>query len=138
LERAASIFPRFSYDQSDKRNLETELQTSIQKEPVFDELESLVRVKEAEAKMFQARADEARRDAEGLKRIAIAKKEKSEEEYVSRIAKLRLAEAEETRKQKIEEVQALERAHREYSDMKLRMQADIKDLLLKMEATRQS
>ena len=88
--------------------------------------------------MFQARADEARRDAEGLKRIAIAKKEKSEEEYVSRIAKLRLAEAEETRKQKIEEVQALERAHREYSDMKLRMQADIKDLLLKMEATRQS
>ena len=41
-------------------------------------------------------------------------------------------------KQKYEEVQALDRAHREYYDMKMRMQADIKDLLLKMEATRQS
>ena len=41
-------------------------------------------------------------------------------------------------KQKYEEVQALDRAHREYHDMKMRMQADIKDLLLRMEATRQS
>ncbi|KAK7826208.1 protein OBERON 4 [Quercus suber] len=138
LDRAPVVFPRFSYDQIDKRTLETELQTSIQKEPVFDELESLVRIKEAEAKMFQARADEARREAEGLKRIAIAKKEKIEEEYTGRFTKLRLAEAQEMRKQKYEEVQALDRAHREYHDMKRRMQADIKDLLLKMEATRQS
>ena len=138
LDRAPVVFPRFSYDQIDKRTLETELQTSIQKEPVFDELESLVRIKEAEAKMFQARADEARREAEGLKRIAIAKKEKTEEEYTGRFTKLRLAEAQEMRKQKYEEVQALDRAHREYHDMKRRLQADIKDLLLKMEATRQS
>ena len=41
-------------------------------------------------------------------------------------------------KKKYEEVQALDRAHREYYDMKMRMQADIKDLLLRMKTTRQS
>lgn len=42
------------------------------------------------------------------------------------------------RKQKVEELQALERAHREYLNMKMRMETDIKDLLLKMEATRRN
>ncbi|KAJ8748836.1 hypothetical protein K2173_011396 [Erythroxylum novogranatense] len=107
-------------------------------DPVFNELESVVRMKQAEAKMFQAHADEARKEAEGLKRIAIAKNEKIEEEYTSRIAKLRLVETEETRKHKYEELQALERAHREYLNMKMRMEADIKDLLLKMESTKQN
>ncbi|KAI4370460.1 hypothetical protein MLD38_018813 [Melastoma candidum] len=106
--------------------------------PLFDELESIVRIKHAEAKMFQARADDARREAEGLRRIAVAKNEKTEEEFRTRIAKLRLTEAEEVRKQKSEELQALERSHREYSNMKIRMEADIKDLLLKMEATKRN
>ncbi|KAF2293579.1 hypothetical protein GH714_002985 [Hevea brasiliensis] len=136
LERSTSLLPSFHTDLNDKRPVESEIERSAQKEPIFDELESLVRIKQAEAKMFQARADDARRDAEGLKRIAIAKNEKIEEEYTSRIRKLRLVEAEEMRKQKYEEFQALERAHREYFSMKMRMEADVKDLLLKMEDTK--
>ncbi|CAN1342382.1 Protein OBERON 4 [Linum perenne] len=133
LERTASLLPTFPPDLNDKRPIESSL-----KEPVFDELEGIVRIKQAEAQMFQTRADDARRDAEGLKRIAMAKNEKIEEEYASRIAKLRLAETEELRKQKLQEFQALERAHREYFGMKMRMEADIKDLLLKMEATKRN
>ncbi|KAM1443375.1 hypothetical protein ACFX2I_039661 [Malus domestica] len=138
LETAANTHPSFNYDQHEKRIMDTELNTSAQKEPLFDELESIVRIKQAEAKMFQTRADDARREAEGLKRIAMAKNEKIEEEFRSRIAKLRLVEAEEMHSKKLEEVQALDRVHREYSNMKMRMQADIKDLLLKMEATKRN
>ncbi|CAK7330891.1 unnamed protein product [Dovyalis caffra] len=138
LERSPSLLPSFHSDLDDKRPVESELLRSTQKEPLFDELESIVRIKQAEAKMFQARADDARREAEGLKRIAIAKSEKIEEEYTSRISKLRIVEAEEMRKQKFEEFQGLERAHREYFSMKMRMEADIKDLLLKMEATKRN
>ncbi|TYK10420.1 protein OBERON 4 [Cucumis melo var. makuwa] len=137
-ERAANAHPSLNYERSDKRVMEPELQISSHREPLFDELDSIVRIKLAEAKMFQARADDARREAEGLKRIAIAKNKKIDEEYTSRIAKLRLIEAEDLRKQKVEELQALERAHREYSSLKVRMEADIKDLLLKMEATKRN
>ncbi|KAL2329332.1 LOW QUALITY PROTEIN: hypothetical protein Fmac_022759 [Flemingia macrophylla] len=137
LERPANILP--SFGQNDKRTFAQELQmSSIQKDFGFDELESIVKVKQAEAKMFQSRADDARREAEGLKRIAVAKSEKIEEEYTNRIAKLRLTETDEIRKQKFEELQALERAHKEYLNMKRRMEADIKDLLSKMEATKMS
>ncbi|PRQ54738.1 putative chromatin regulator PHD family [Rosa chinensis] len=138
LESAPSVLPSYNYEQHDKRIMESELQMSSQKEPVFDELESIVRIKQAEAKMFQTRADEARKEAEGLKRISLAKNEKIEEEYRNRITKLRFVEAEEMRKQKLEELQSLDRAHREYSNMKMRMEADIKDLLLKMEATKRN
>ncbi|KAG8646275.1 hypothetical protein MANES_10G140200v8 [Manihot esculenta] len=138
LERSASFLPSFHTELNDKRPVESELERSAQKEPIFDELESIVRIKQAEAKMFQARADDARREAEGLKRIALAKNEKIEDEYRSRITKLRLVEAEEMRKQKYEEFKALERAHQEYFGMKMRMEADIKDLLLKMEATKRN
>lgn len=137
LERPANILPTF--DQNDKRTLVQEFQmSSIQKDFCFDELESIVKIKQAEAKMFQSRADDARREAEGLKRIALAKNEKIEEEYTNRIAKLRLTETDEIRKQKFEEAQALERAHLEYLNMKMRMETDIKDLLSKMEATKMS
>ncbi|KAK8565990.1 hypothetical protein V6N12_059533 [Hibiscus sabdariffa] len=122
-------------DRPDKCSLEPELQRSAQKQLFLPELESFVRIKQEEAKMYQTRADDARREAEGLKRIVIAKGEKIEEEYRSRVAKLRLAEAEATHKQKFEEFQSLERVYREYYSMKTRMEADIKDLLLKMEAT---
>lgn len=138
LEMATSLLPSYSFNHNDKRIVDLDLQTSAPKEPLFDELESLVRIKHAEAKMFQSRADEARREAEGLKRIAMAKNEKIEEEYTSRIAKLRLVEAEEMRRQKFEELQNLERSHREYFSMKVRMEAEIKDLLLKMEATKRN
>lgn len=138
MERSSSFLPSFHTELNDKRPVESELERIAQKEPIFDELESIVRIKQAEAKMFQARADDARREAEGLKRIALAKNEKVEEEYRSRITKLRLVEAEEMRKQKYEEFKTLERAHQEYFSMKMRMEADIKDLLLKMEATKRN
>ncbi|KAI3964549.1 hypothetical protein MKW92_039346 [Papaver armeniacum] len=112
-----------------------ELLTNVDKKYVVNDLESIVRIKKAEAKMFQERADDAKREAEGLKRIAIAKSEKIEEEYRSRITKLRLVDAEERRKQKLEELQVMEREHREYLSMKMRMETDIKDLLMKMEST---
>uniref|UniRef100_A0A803KM81 Zinc finger PHD-type domain-containing protein n=1 Tax=Chenopodium quinoa TaxID=63459 RepID=A0A803KM81_CHEQI len=102
-----------------------------------DELD-IVKLKLAEAQLFQKRADAARAEAEGLQRIAIAKNEKAEEEYTSRIAKLRLSEVEERRRLKHEELQMLERSHREYFHMKTRMETDIKDLLIKMEATRRN
>ncbi|GMI98241.1 hypothetical protein HRI_003493400 [Hibiscus trionum] len=141
LESSSSLLPSFRVDltdRPDKCSLESELQRSAQKQLFLPELESFIRIKQEEAKMYQTRADDARREAEGLKRIAIAKDEKIEEEYRSRVAKLRLAEAEETHKQKIEEFQALERAYREYYSMKTRMEADVKDLMLKMEATRRN
>ncbi|KAE8694177.1 putative RNA/RNP complex-1-interacting phosphatase [Hibiscus syriacus] len=138
LESSSSRLPSFRADRPDKCSLEPELQRSAEKQLFLPELESFVRIKEEEAKMYQTRADDARREAEGLKRIAIAKDEKIEEEYRSRVAKLRLAEAEATHKQKFEEFQSLERVYGEYCSMKTRMEADIKDLLLKMEATRRN
>lgn len=136
MEHASTFLPRSNLDRNDKFTSASDLERSSEK-PVFDELDSIIRIKQAEATMFQSRADDARREAEGLSRIAVAKSKKIEEEYNARIAKLRLAEADEMRKQKFEELQGLERAHREYFNMKIRMETDIKDLLLKMEATKQ-
>ncbi|PKI31895.1 protein OBERON 4 [Punica granatum] len=137
MEHGNTLLPSSNLDRNEKLTSASDLQRSSQK-PVFDELDSIIKIKRAEASMFQSRADDARREAEGLKRIAMAKNEKIEEEYAARIAKLRIAEAEEDRKQKFEELQALERAHRDYFNMKLRMEADIKDLLLKMESTKRN
>ncbi|KAK9051390.1 hypothetical protein SSX86_028017 [Deinandra increscens subsp. villosa] len=111
---------------------------SIPREPVFDELDGIVRIKMAEAQMFQNRADDARREAEGLNRIAQAKSKKIDEEYANRVRKLRLSETEEIRRQKLEELQVLENGHQEYFNMKVRMEREIKDLLLKMEATKRN
>lgn len=138
VDKPTAVLPSFPRERSDKYSMDTEPHRSALKEPLFDELESIVRIKQAEAKMFQGRADDARREAEGLRRIAIAKSKTIEDEYTSRVAKLRIAEAEEMRKQKLQELQALERAHQEYFNMKLRMETDIKNLLLKMEATKRN
>ncbi|XP_009630919.1 protein OBERON 4 [Nicotiana tomentosiformis] len=134
----AGLPSSFDSLRNDKQAMISSFQPSIKKVPVFDELESIVRIKQAEAKMFQARADEARREADALKRIAVTKSERIEEEYIARITKLRLTEAEEMRKQKVEELQSLERAYQDYFNMKMRMENNIKDLLLKMEATRRN
>lgn len=64
------------------------------KKQQIDELESIVRLKQAEAEMFDLKASEARREAERIQRIALAKSEKSEEDYASRYLKQRLNEAE--------------------------------------------
>lgn len=110
----------------------------ITRDPVFDELDGIVRIKLAEAEMFQTRADDARKEAEGLNRIAHAKSKKIDEEFTSRVSKLHLSEAEEIRRQKLEELQNLENAHQEYFNMKVRMEREIKDLLMKMEATKRN
>lgn len=60
----------------------------------LDELDSLARLKQAEADMFQLKANDARRESERLQRIALAKSDKSEEDYASNYLKLRLSEAE--------------------------------------------
>ena len=57
-------------------------------------LEKIVRLKLAEADMFQLKANEAKREAERLQMIALAKSEKSEEDYASSYLKQRLKEAE--------------------------------------------
>ena len=111
---------------------------TISREPVFDELDGIIRIKLAEAQMFQTRADDARKEAEGLNRIAQAKSKKIDDEFTSRVMKLHLSEAEEMRRQKLEELQTLENAHQEYFNMKVRMEREIKDLLLKMEATKRN
>ncbi|CAI9103035.1 OLC1v1001451C1 [Oldenlandia corymbosa var. corymbosa] len=138
LDKSGGLFPSLDGSRNSKESERNDMQVSIPKEHGFDELESIVRIKHAESKMFQARADDARREAAALKRIATTKSERIEEEYTSRIAKLRLADAEEMRKQKIEELQALERAFQDYFHLKMRMETDIKDLLLKMDATRRN
>lgn len=109
----------------------------LPKKDGFDSLESLVRIKEAEARMFQSKADEARREAEGFRRIVKTNTEKMEEEYAGKLAKLCLQETEERRRKKVEELKALENSHCDYYKMKIRMQAEIAGLLERMEATKQ-
>ncbi|XP_060217317.1 protein OBERON 4 isoform X1 [Lycium barbarum] len=138
VEKPTGLPSSFDSLRNEKQAMNSVFQPSIEKGPVFDELESIVRIKQAEAKMFQARADEARREADALKRIAVTKSERIEEEYITRITKLRLADAEDMRKQKLQELQSLDRAYQDYFNMKMRMENNIKDLLLKMEATRRN
>ncbi|KAI3824355.1 hypothetical protein L1987_05813 [Smallanthus sonchifolius] len=117
--------------------IEDEWSVKSSKKDAFDSVESLVRIKEAEAKMFQNKADEARRDAEGYMRMIRSKIEKLDEEYTEKIAKLNLHEAEEQRKKKAEELKVSENDHCEYYKMKMRMQAEIAGLLERMEKTKQ-
>lgn len=79
----------------DKAREVTELKMERQRKKMqTEELESIVRLKQAEADMFEMKANEARREAERLRRIALAKTEKSEEDYASKYLKQRLHEAE--------------------------------------------
>ncbi|WCJ33667.1 hypothetical protein M5689_015018 [Euphorbia peplus] len=110
---------------------------NLSKKDGLDSLESIVRIKEAEARMFQSKADEARREAEGYRRMIRAKSEKLEEEYTGKLAKLCLQETEEMRRKKLDELKVLENSHCDYYNMKLRMQAEISGLLERMEATKQ-
>ncbi|KAL5794279.1 hypothetical protein ACOSP7_002873 [Xanthoceras sorbifolium] len=79
----------------DKSREVAELQSERKKKKLqVEELERIVRLKQAEADMFQLKANEAKREADRLQRIALAKTDKSEEEYASSYLKLRLSEAE--------------------------------------------
>ncbi|KAK9074908.1 hypothetical protein SSX86_003227 [Deinandra increscens subsp. villosa] len=122
---------------NNKMIIEDEWSVKPSKKDAFDSVESLVRIKEAEARMFQNKADEARREAEGYKRMIRTKIEKLDEEYTERISKLNLQETEEQRKKIAEEVKVSENDHCEYYKMKMRMQAEIAGLLERMEKTKQ-
>ncbi|EXC34904.1 Protein OBERON 2 [Morus notabilis] len=79
----------------DKAKEVSDLKLEMQKKKLqVEELEKIVRLKHAEADMFQLKANEAKREAERLQRIALAKSDKSEEEYASSYLKQRLSEAE--------------------------------------------
>ncbi|KAF7827362.1 OBERON-like protein [Senna tora] len=80
---------------ADKAREAAELKIDRQKKKLqIEELERIVRLKTAEADMFQFKATEAKREADRLQRIALAKSDKSEEEYTSNYLKQRLSEAE--------------------------------------------
>ncbi|KAK6921557.1 Oberon, coiled-coil region [Dillenia turbinata] len=122
---------------SERKNEDEFRLGNLMKNDAFDSLESIVRIKEAEAMMFQTKADEARREADGYRRIVRTKSVKLEEEYAEKLAKLCLQETEERRKKKLEELKLLESSHWDYHQMKRRMQTEIAGLLERMEATKQ-
>nr|GMC70633.1 OBERON-like protein [Ipomoea batatas] len=95
LKKAQLAYESCDQELEEKKKEAAELKLERQqKRQQIDDLESIVRLKEAEADMFQTKADEARREAERIQRIALSKYEKSEEEYACRYLKLRLSEAE--------------------------------------------
>ena len=108
----------------------------LSKPDSYESLESIVRIKEAEARMFQTKADEARREAEEYHRVIRATTEKLEGEYAEKLGKLRLQETEERRRKKLDELKVLENSHCDYYNMKIRMQGEIAGLLERMEATK--
>ncbi|KAE9603330.1 putative protein OBERON [Lupinus albus] len=79
-----------------------------------ENLESVVRIKEAEARMFQTKADEVKREAEGFRRMIRTKTAQMEEEYAEKVGKLCLHEAEETRRKKSEGLNFFEISHYDY------------------------
>jgi hypothetical protein len=99
-------------------------------------LETIVKCKESEAKLFQKLADDAKKEVESYRQIVRAKTQKLEEEYATKLAKLCFQETEEKRRKKMEELKALEHSHYDYQKMKLRMQTEIQGLLERMGATK--
>lgn len=119
-----------------EQTIEPELNFGVPKKDEFDSLESALRLKEAEARFFQGRADDARREAERYRKLVRTKNEQLEEEYASKLAKLCLQDTEEKRRKKLEELKVLENSNCDYYKMKRRMEEEIDGLLKRMEATR--
>ncbi|KAG6662954.1 OBERON-like protein [Carya illinoinensis] len=95
FKKARMAFDACDRELEDKAREVKELKLERQKKELqVEELERFVRLKQAEADMFQLKANEAKREAETLQRIALAKSDKSEEEYASSYLKQRLNEAE--------------------------------------------
>lgn len=124
----------------DKEREVSELKKERQRKKMqIDELESIVRLKQAEADMFEMKANEARREAERLRRIALAKTEKSEEDYASRYLKQRLHEAEAEKQYIFEKIKLQESSRAPQSsaggDESSEMYNKIQDLLKNMYST---
>lgn len=95
FKKARLAFDACERELADKAREAGELKMDRQKKKLqIEELERIVRLKNAEADMFQLKANEAKREAERLQRIALAKSDKSEEEYTSNYLKQKLSEAE--------------------------------------------
>nr|CAD1822677.1 unnamed protein product [Ananas comosus var. bracteatus] len=95
LKRARLAFEACERELDEKAREVAELKMERQrKKQQVEELESIVRLKQAEAEMFQLKANEARQEAERLQSIALAKSEKAEQDYASMYLKRRLEEAE--------------------------------------------
>ncbi|XP_004504583.1 protein OBERON 3 [Cicer arietinum] len=157
LPKSSSSIPKYSYDSSYSRpphsgSSSKDLKASILSELKNDadlqlaallskggieSLESIVRIKEAEARMFQTKADEARREAEGFQKMIRTKTAQMEEEYATKLSKLCLHETEETQRRKLDELKVVEHSYFDYYKMKKRMQDEIDGLLQRMEATKQ-
>ncbi|XVF21121.1 hypothetical protein REPUB_Repub12eG0063200 [Reevesia pubescens] len=100
----------------DKAKEVAELKLERQKKKLqIEELERIVRLKHAEADMFQHKANEAKREAESFQRIALAKSGKSEEEYASSYLKLRLSEAEAEKQYLFEKIKLQESSRASHS-----------------------
>lgn len=98
---------------ADKAREVAELKMERQKKKSqIEELEKIVRLKNAEADMFQFKANEAKREAERLQRIALAKADKSEEEFTSNYLKQRLNEAEAEKQYLYEKIKLQESSSR--------------------------
>ncbi|KAK8630562.1 hypothetical protein V6N13_079350 [Hibiscus sabdariffa] len=112
-----------------------ELKLERQKKKLqIEELEKIVRLKQAEADMFQLKANEAKREAERLQRIAHAKSDKSEEDYASSYLKQRLSEAEAEKQYLFEKIKLQESSRALQSNnggdpSKVLMYSKIHDLL---------
>jgi tetrahydrodipicolinate N-succinyltransferase len=111
-------------------------QASLEKKTATDELDRLVKLKQAKAKLYQERSDDARKEAEGLRQIIITKSTRIDEEYSNRVAKLKLQELEQRQKKKREEMQLIEESYKQFFSMKVRMENEIRDLMLKMETAK--
>ncbi|OAY66356.1 OBERON-like protein [Ananas comosus] len=112
LKRARLAFEACERELDEKAREVAELKMERQrKKQQVEELESIVRLKQAEAEMFQLKANEARQEAERLQSIALAKSEKAEQDYASMYLKRRLEEAE-AEKQVLFEKIKLQESHR--------------------------
>jgi hypothetical protein len=124
----------------DKAREVAELKLESQKKKLqVDELERIVRLKQAEADMFQLKANEAKREAERLQRIALAKSDKSEEEYASSYLKQRLNEAEAEKQYLFEKIKLQESSRASQSSgggdpSQMLMYSKIHDLLCKSDS----
>eukprot|EP00250_Pteridium_aquilinum_P029418 c3931_g1_i1 orf=155-4213(+) len=96
------------------------------------DLHSIIGLKLTDVLMYQARADAAREDATNLQHIISSKVRRMEEEFSLGCARLRLDEAEGRRRRQLEELQALERSQHDYEIMKIRIESDMKHLMMKM------
>ena len=97
-----------------------------------------VEAKKSESMLFQARAEEARNDANNLLHILSRKRKKIEDgDFYLKNARLKLDEVEEKRKSLLKELQMLEASQHDYHKMKLRIESGMKILKANLELQRQ-